>query len=357
MKKPIDLSLKEHNSLVRRNRLEKNRKKPTNSDKKKKRIEEKNPYNKKSRKVLENIDLPENFNLHTNTDETLEIMGRFRKILDKPIPKLKRLNFDNIKNINPSPALMLAAEIDVWNIKSKQKLSASHTTWDNNIKYLLWEMGFFELLKLPPLEDLLKTEKNTTFLKFISGTKSEGQKAKELRENIEQVLGKGLENKLHLFDGLSEAFTNTTQHAYEADNTSTNKWWITSAYRKDEKKLIVSMYDRGKSIPITMRTDRKWVFLDERKMTKHNQLLRIAMEASFNDKEKTRTQTKQKNRGKGLKQLLDFIENKGKLTIISNKGYCAFAVKDNKLSITEQKELKYPLHGTLIEWDIDLLKI
>jgi len=356
MKKPNNLSLKERNRLVRRNRLEKNRKKPKNSDKKKGRVEQQNPYHRKNRKILENIDLPENFDLHTHTDETLEIMGKFRKILDKATPRLERLNFDHIKHINSSSALMLVAEIDIWNIKSGKGLSASHTTWDNNIKRLLWEMGFFKLLKLPPLEGL-QPNKNTTFLKFISGTKSEGQKAKELRENIEQVLGKKLENKLHLFDGLSEAFTNTTQHAYEADNTNINKWWITSAYQKDEKKLIVSMYDRGKSIPTTMRTDRKWVFLDERKITKHNQLLRIAMEASFNNKENTRTKTKQANRGKGLKQLLDFIKKQGKLTIISNKGYCAFAIKDNKLSIIERKELKYPLHGTLIEWDIDLLKI
>jgi len=357
MKKPNNLSLKERNRLVRRNRLEKNRKKPKNSDKKKGRVEQQNPYHRKNRKILENIDLPENFNLHTNTDETLEIMGRFRKILDKPMPKLKKLNFDNIKNINPSSALMLAAEIDVWNIKSRQNLSASHTTWDHNIKYLLWEMGFFELLKLPSLEGLLKTEKNTTFLKFISGKKAHGEKAKELRKNIEKVLGEKLENYLHLFEGLSEAFTNTTQHAYEKGNTSTNKWWITSAYQKDEKKLIVSMYDRGKSIPTTMHTGKKWGFLNERKRTKHNQLLKIAMEDSFNGKETTRTQTQQSNRGKGLKQLLDFVYTQGKLTIISNKGYCAFEVKDDKLSIVEQKELKYPLHGTLIEWDIDLLKI
>lgn len=357
MKKPINLSLKEHNHFIKRNRLEKNRKKPKNSDKKKKRSARQNPHSIKSRKEVKTIDLPEYFNLHTNTDETLEIMGKFRKILDKVTPRLRKLNFDAIKNINASSALMLAAEIEVWNTKSERKLSPSYSTWDKKIKHLLCEMGFFELLKLPPLEDLQSFDKNTTFLKFISGIKSEGQKAKELRENIEKVLGKELENKLHLFEGLSEAFTNTTQHAYDESDAKVNKWWITSAYQKNEKKLIVSMYDRGKSIPTTMHTGKKWVFLDERKQTKHDKLLKIAMEDSFNNKEMTRTNTQQKNRGKGLRQLLDFIKDKGKLTIISNKGYCAFQVKNDKLSVVEQKELKYPLKGTLIEWDIDLQEI
>jgi hypothetical protein len=173
-------------------------------------------------------------------------------------------------------------------------------------------MGLFELLKLPPLENNSPTN-DTTFLKFISGKNSEGEKAKQLRENIERVIGKSLEQKLHLFDGLTEAFTNTTQHAYDKDNSKEfDKWWITASYKQEDKKLIVSMYDRGNSIPTTMHTDKKWswIWLDERKRTKHSKLIKIAMETSFKNKN-TRTKTEEPNRGKGLKQLLDFIKNQG----------------------------------------------
>jgi hypothetical protein len=352
MKKPINLSLREHNNLINRNRLGKNRKKEKKSDFKKKRLIKQNPYNKKNRKILVKIDLPQKFDLHENTDDTLEIMDKFRAILDKENPRLKKLNFDAIQYINPLSALMLAAEIDVWNIISSQSLTANHTDWNTEVKRLLCEMGFFELLNIPSLENLHQTDKNTVFLKFISGVGSDGKKAKQLRKNIEITLGKKLENKLHLFDGLSEAFTNTTQHAYD-EKKPVNKWWITAAYKKDNNKLIVSMYDRGKSIPTTMHTGRKWMFLNERTATPHNKLLQIAMKSSFYNKD-NRTQTQKKNRGKGLKQLLDFVKGQGKLTIISNKGYCAFEVNNNNLSIVKQKELKYRLQGTLIEWDIDL---
>ncbi|CAB5502820.1 hypothetical protein [uncultured Gammaproteobacteria bacterium] len=52
--------------------------------------------------------------------------------------------------------------------------------------------------------------------------------------------------------------------------------------------------------------------------------------------------------------MLDFIKNQGQLTIISNKGYCSFQVENEKLTTTQQKELKYPLQGTLIEWQINV---
>ncbi len=350
MKKTIDLSLRERNNLVRRNCLGKNRKKKIKKDKKRRKN-----FHQNNLKRKKEITLPESFDLHTNTDETLKIMGEFRNILDQNY-KLKKLNFDRIKKINPSSALMLVAEIDIWNTKPGQNLRANHKTWNANVKALLCEMGFFELLGFTPLKNSAEYEKDTTFLKFISGIKSEGEKAKELRENIEKVISGTLENRLHLFDGLSEAFTNTTQHAYKKNSDDTNKWWITAAYKKDDKNLIVSMYDRGQGIPTTMKTGKKWGFLDERIHTKHSELLKIAMESSFNNKN-TRTQTGKKNRGKGLKQLLDFIKGQGQLTIISNKGYCIFKVNNDNLSIIEQKELKYPLQGTLIEWNIDLLQV
>jgi len=358
MKKQNKLSLKERNSLMRRNNLftsnkvVKSRKKTTNKKIKEKNTKSKNPYNKNSSKTLKKIELPSVFDLYANTDETLEAMGKFRAIIDKDKPRLKKLSFDKIEEIESSSALMLAAEIDVWNIKSSQKLSSHHKSWNENVRHLLCEMGLFELLNIPKPNQLQST-KDTTFLQFIAGNKSNGESAKKLRENIEEVIGSSLENKLHLFDGLSEAFTNTTQHAYDKDKVNEfDKWWISASYKREENQLVVSMYDRGKSIPATMHTSKKWLFLDERKNTKHSDLIEIAMNGSFNGKN-TRTQTESKNRGKGLKQLLDFIKNKGQLTIISNKGYCIFELKNNNLNTVKKKELKYKLQGTLIEWKIE----
>jgi len=348
VKKLKKLSLKERNRLIARYR------RYTKRTFKRKKISKSN-----DRIDVENIDLPSNFNLHENTDETLKIMNDFRAKVNGN-HRLKSLNFQEMQHIDSSSALMLVAEIDVWNEKIGRALSPNHKTWDTRIKALLCEMGFFELLKMPPLEEKQKIDKEIIFLKFISGHKSEGEKAKELKEKIEEVIGKELERRTHLYEGLTEAFTNTAQHAYNKKPCRYDKWWITAAYKESEGKLVVSMYDRGKSIPKTLHKHDKWnqikSYLSGDIMKKHTDLIEAAMRVSFEQKggSKTRTQTQKTNRGKGLKQLLDFTKEGGRLTIISGKGYCVFDLNDNKLTTKKRKSLKYPLEGTLIEWKIDL---
>ena len=351
MKKPDKLTLRERNRLIRLQR---------NNNKKSKRKNKKNKLQAfKNKRQKENVlNLPSNFDLHENPEYTLEAMNYFRSIVDKEKPKLKKLNFEKIKYINSSSALMLAAEIDVWNSKVGNNLQANHDTWNEEIKVLLCEIGFFELLGMTPPIKNQEVNNNTTFLKFISGHKSEGEKAKELREKIEAVIGKELAEKTYLFEGLSEAFTNTTQHAYNKNSNKYDKWWITAAYKKDERKLVVSMYDRGKSIPNTIHKYSKWneikTYLKVDLLKSHSHLIKAAMEASYSSNMQTRTQTQQSNRGKGLKQFLDFIKTSGHLTIISGNGYCVFKVKNDKLISDAKKRLKYPLKGTLIEWTINL---
>lgn len=307
----------------------------------------KNYVSKFSRKNTKLI-VPENFNTNEHIEKSLELLQKLRSAVITG--RLKHLNFDKIKVIDISSALMLAAEVDVWNIEANDSLNSNSKNWNDNIKDLLCEIGFFELLKLPLLHH--SQNNNITFLKLISGTKSEGDKAKKLRLEIERVMGKELENKIHLFEGLTEAFTNTRQHAYDSDK-EINKWWITAAYDKSTKQLIVSMYDRGNSIPATMKTGKKWIILDERKNTSHNKLIEIAVKSSHKGKEH-RSKTGQEYRGKGLNQFLSFIENCGELKIISGKGLVSFSLNNNILKIINSKELKYALQGTLVEWNIDL---
>ena len=356
MKKSNKLTLKERNRLIHNQNIGKCRRKKTKTEKK---LSTNNTYNYKNRKVIPNIDLPEIFDLHKNTDETLEIMKQFRAVVDSNRPRLKKLNFDKMQYINSSSALMLAAEIDVWNSKTSQKLQAQHSTWNNEVKVLLCEMGFFELLALPPLSDQQKIDKDTTFLKFISGQKVKGKNAKQLRINIEEVIGKELEDRIHLYSGLSEAITNTKQHAYDETNPkSFDKWWITAAHKRNNNKLVVSMYDRGKSIPKTLHKYKKWnevkSYLSRDLIKNDSHLIDTAMKVSFGHQSETRTRTQEQHRGKGLEQLLSFIKDNGELTIISGKGLCVFTVKNEKLTNKKKKSLKYFLQGTLIEWKINL---
>lgn len=71
--------------------------------------------------------------MHQNTDEALKKMNEFRSVVNKKNPKLRYLDFGEMTYINSSSALMLAAEIDVWNSKVSNKLLPRHQMVDNGI--------------------------------------------------------------------------------------------------------------------------------------------------------------------------------------------------------------------------------
>ena len=320
------------------------------------------------------IDLPENFDLHTNYETVVRTMNEFRDEIEKPPQKLSALslNFNSIAKIGISSALVLAADIDVWRIKHG-KLRSHHDQWQPQIRTLLNEMGLFELLQMPRLDADAKAAKSeTSFVKFLSAQKADGKKARELRERIETAMSKklDLEYRQKLYTSLSEALANAKQHAYHnADNLRTHeKWWITAAYDGKEKRLTVAMYDRGQTIPVTMEKSERWeeFFVNfPLLVNNHAELIKIAMQESVDAEmdrstaTKTRTSTHQLNRGKGLRQLLDLLflpalEKTGKVHIISGKGYCCFTVKSGELAVETAKNVWNPMRGTLVEWQIDV---
>jgi hypothetical protein len=119
--------------------------------------------------------------------------------------RLKKLGFENITNISPAAALVLASEVDQWK-KRTVRMRAATELWNDDIRRLLIEMGYFELLGLERPETPAPAG-NVTFLNFRRGTSGpvdKGKLAKDLRIDIEGIVGKGIK-KHEFFQGLSEA--------------------------------------------------------------------------------------------------------------------------------------------------------
>ena len=238
--------------------------------------------------------------------------------------------------IHPTTALMLAAEVDVWRVTaSHKKLRASHENWDPTVRNLLCDMGFFNLLHLEKPNHYDSDTQDISYLEFMSGRDAEGEKAKKLREMIEERMGTSLEieTRQALFIGLTEAIVNVHQHAYKNAAYHLNKWWISASYQKSTRILSVLVYDRGQGIPNTLQREGKWESV--RKLmpdgiTKdHSKLIEIAMEQSQTPD--SRTQTQEAHRGLGLKQLLNLIKDgNGKLKILSGKGFCTFGYENGR---------------------------
>lgn len=202
------------------------------------------------------IYLPKHLDFLENYENTANYFHSVRKVvLDKK--KLKRLDFPKTRNISPSAALALASEVDCWNQAVGGRLRADTESWHPDIQRLLVQMGYFELLGLPRPPETLK-ERNTIFTQFYRGgskTADKGKVAKTLRENIEEIVGRKMQNHTLLFTGLTEAITNVGHHAYydpKKKPYGNKPWWLSASWNKKTRRLCVTFYDHGVGIPETL---------------------------------------------------------------------------------------------------------
>jgi len=308
-----------------------------------------NPNQKPAENRRAEIDLPSTLDLEENYESTITHMRNVRRAANGRF-RLRLLNFEAITRISPSAALILASEVDRWNRSVTKRLRAVHDRWDPRIRTLLCEMGFFELLQKDRPPDLVST-KNTTFLPFISSTiedrKTGGQLAKKLRVKIEETAGQEVRKHL-FFEGLSEAITNVSQHAYGAGEKF-KMWWMFAAYSVDKNLVTVSFYDHGRTIPGTLPSS-KWFeqFRGAIMGLSDAAKIKAALELG-------RSATSQRHRGKGLQNFLEIIRAHpgGEIRIYSGHGM--LIGKNSSAGISEALDISIrnnetPLRGTLVEW-------
>jgi len=299
------------------------------------------------------IELPRNLDFEDNYESTASHFAVLRKAVHENAP-IKHLRFDKLNSISPSAALVLASEVDRWNQKVNGRLNARLRTWNEEVKRLLCQMGYFELLGLKKPDSVL-ADGNTTFLRFRRGYTGQdgGALAKELRVEIERIVGESIQ-KQFLFEGLSEAITNVGQHAYQnATNMTLRQWWLSASYQRKERKLCVTFFDQGDGIPQTLP---RAYFFELFKDTFHawtdSQKIAAAMEVG-------RSSTKKEGRGMGLQNLVEFakVHKKGQLSIYSLRGMYRrnFSVDGfQQCNLSSQKNHFVSIGGTLIEWSVML---
>ena len=298
------------------------------------------------------IELPAQLDFEENYETTAShfrllrnaSLGRFR---------IKELLFDEIKHISPAAALVLASEVDRWNQRVGGRLRATVDRWNSEIKRLLGQMGYFELLGLKR-PDNCNGSGDINFLHFLrgeSGRTDGGKLAKQLRIDIETLVGKEIQRQF-LFEGLSEAITNVSHHAYPPWSYSARakQWWLSASFEKEDRRLNVMFYDQGVGIPKTLPSSHLWEhikgFFD---FWTDAQKIQAAMEYG-------RSATGRPERGKGLKNLLEFAKAhaEGKLSIYSHSGLYRMVQGYNGDIQAAPTNHETPIGGTLIEWSVKL---
>ena len=159
--------------------------------------------------------LPEELDFEGNYEVTADRFRILRKAVERGT-RIKKIHFGSIRKISTSAALVLASTVDQWNDRVKGKVKADVPSWDPDLKRLLCQMGYFNLLNLKEPEKDWE-DGPVTFLPFFKGRVGEdvpGEKARQLRIAIEKIVGREI-NRHFLYEGISEAITNVCQHAYE----------------------------------------------------------------------------------------------------------------------------------------------
>ena len=317
--------------------------------------------------VLDNtkltLHLPSLMNFSSAYEVTAMYMAAIRKLAEKKwLPRnayrLVSVNFDALKKISTSAALVLTAELSKWDDAIRQRLKPQIHQWDQNIVKQFYDLGFFDLFQHSPFKGVSSDDEYSglKFVKYIKGKCGDASKTRILKAGIREVIGESVEKWTFLHSGLDEAITNVSHHAYPNECPDGDKnWYLTGSYNQETERLKIVFYDQGVGIPNSLPASGVWEKVLTRlakygiaEQKKDEILLKAAVEID-------RTSTSENDRGRGLQDLLEFVKqrNDGHLSIISSRGLYKYTVDKGSPSV-KSVHFDQKMNGTLIIWSVAL---
>ena len=291
---------------------------------------------------------PEQLSLEHDYEGVLKLIGEIRRGSSRRRYERTSIDFTQIRMVKPSGALVLAAELDRWNsLPGRYRFGRADTNkWMPNVRKLLGQMGFFELLGLSHQPDT--ASEGPRYIKFRSGTQVDGEAVEELRTlDLSPV---SVPKARLLFAAVTEAMTNVVHHAYKARHRGPKKWWLSAAHEAGE--VVILIYDQGSGIPETLPLtlgERLRDLLPGDSATHDGKMIEAAHSLS-----KSGTQEAHRGRGLGrdVRRYIEEHEGVGTYRVISGHG--EYAVPAGKGAKGRVKSHPRALQGTLIEWRLRL---
>ena len=307
------------------------------------------------RQTLIKIFAPEFFQLTYKKDENYPAETRNKLIyfLNKINTSLEsgkkvHISFKNTNSLAPTGTLVFVAEFEKIIEKYPNKVTIDYPK-DDVVEQLFQHIGLLEKMGLPHRKEV--TAENVRPWNYARGKNVDTTQFKSLFAKYSSVMSEDVSSGL--FDSMSEAVTNSFQHScgHESVCNCDKNWWMFA--RQENNTLEVVLYDVGIGIPSSLRRKpelKEWLMTPYRSVKKNldTTMIDIAVHSH-------RTTTKLLHRGKGLRDMLQFVKdgNVGGFLIFSGLG--AFAYSATK-QIESGKDFKVPVKGTLIQWEISLNK-
>jgi len=269
-------------------------------------------------------------------------------------------DFTKLRSISPGAALVLAAEYDrMRRVSNVPAAALDLERWAPNVYATLMQLGFFELLGFSsskllngPAED---PDPSLHIAPMQMGDDVNLTQAEDPLLKLFQEAGGNDELRVQLLGAVVDAIENVKGHAYASMPAASLRlipplWWLSGSADRSSKKLTLSIYDQGMTIPFTLPTH--WSPRDIRSTirslfqrdfdpgtSRDGEVIRAAMELSA-------TATGKHERGKGLAKIRQVVARcpGGRLKLISRNGIYTYA--DGREIV---ETLEVPLLGTFVE--------
>ncbi len=286
------------------------------------------------------IGSPESFSLieKDNRNQLIIFLNTIKENLKKGFKV--HLIFNKTKRLHPCGMLYAVSNIESLLETYPKTISCGYPR-DDVVEQLFQHIGFLKLLGKTECRKII-TADNVRYWHYVNGISTDDvSKFKELIQsiNFNEDIQSGL------FESMSEAVTNTIQHAYEG--TKPKKWWM---FAQNKNSLLeIAICDLGIGIPKSLR--RKPELKERMASTLHrikNRRDTVLIEVATGS---NRSSTQLSHRGHGLKDMLEFVKTNeiGGFRIFSAKGAFNYSSSNKQVS---RKDYPNGINGTIVQWQI-----
>ncbi|MBS6714727.1 MAG: hypothetical protein KH231_04535 [Dialister sp.] len=285
------------------------------------------------------VKVPRFFSLAENTEKTLRCLNALNELIEhiKNRNEVIKVNSLDVKDVDPAALMYLVAIL--FDAREKHVLVKGNYPKDEDAKKLFIRYGFHNFVKNNNGNKKICIQ-DMDMLQITEGREispENSQKICEFAEKHDCFLEENKSSKANLYTTLIEMMGNVRQHAYK----ETGRWLTACEFKSDGLEFL--FFDRGQGIPTTVQNN--WSDVFKKFLGKEESyILKSALKGEF------RTQTKEKNRGKGLPQIYEFLKSPiiDKAVLFSGHGYCE--IENSSISIN--RDFREKLHGTLYRWKI-----
>lgn len=315
----------------------------------KKRKRKKSKLNR-SKKIYQRIIAPHTLSLINNPEETLKYFNDAIQILKNPFNrnKVDALMFDckNVKDLTIDSLMYLLAIIrNFKDVFSGIREIKGNLPEDTTARKVFIDSGFLDYVNTV-IKTSIETEK-VNKLKISTGNNVNVDEASNLIEFVKNYFNcSNIETKF-LYKMIIELMTNTHNHAYNSKNSFIKAWYLFASVNHNKGCIEITFVDTGDGIPVTVAKK----MIEKIFTKKDNEYIISALNGDF------RTQTHEKNRGKGLPDIYEHFCNRqiNNLKIISCKGKVELN-EYNKVVENAGTELENNLRGTIFYWEVKIRK-